>query len=225
MSNTQRKYSSDFTPLFLAAGEGLRLQAGIDELGVRARAATTDARSRFEAHVAAGGDFTQTPDDLARVAVGAFALDTDVARLKAQLSTREQGIDEMWGEAPLAVRVLPGRGRKLILGTFFASGPMGSRQQEFSSLPRQARDGAMVAALLGQNALVLRPLRGGRIDDRYIVAPILREDGTPNIEVSLREPGWRDGTGPRLPGRMFADTYDERRDEDLARLREMTKGL
>lgn len=122
----------------------------------------------------------------------------------------------------LSVRVLEGDGLKPIMNTYFSTGAVGTRQQEFGNVYRNQRKGTFRAALLGQNALVLYSqwMSGQQMDVRNIIVPILKDDGQPNIEVTDRERTWRDSMS-----RRNARRYERRDATDIARLRTLATEL
>jgi hypothetical protein len=223
--------ASQFDFLFEAANEGLELQHQIDTAATIGRPVMAETLGSF-----VKDESSRTPEELAAEAVEAFSLAANTERLRAQLSEKEQMVGEQLAGMHLSVRVLDGDDRKPIVSTYFSSGAVGSRQQEFDYSARNHRNGTFRAALLGQNALVLYPqwMSGKQMDMRNIVAPILREDGERNIAVEQRERTWRDRFGPHFPlesimmGRRHmttAERYKRRSNTDIQRLRELATQL
>ena len=186
-----RQPEQPFNFLFEAAAEGLELQQQIEAADAIGQSAMTGALRDFQEPAEPAEH-----DELAATAFRAVSLSATADSLRTQLAEKEQATTERMAGQPLAVRMLPGEGRKLIPTTYFSSGHTGTRRQEFGSLPRGQRKGTFRAALLGQNALVLFPqLLAGQTDLRNILVPILRADGEPNIAIQQRDPSWRDRLG------------------------------
>lgn len=207
----------DFDFLFEAAAEGQDLQGQIDFASDLARTAMVGAREGFKDSVAAG-----IPQELAEAATEALSLSAATELLEERLTEKEQLVGEDLAYMHLSVRIIKGEGSRPIRNTYFSSGMVGSRQQEFGDFPRSHRNGTFRAALLGQNALVLYPqwMSGQQMDVGNIVVPILRESGKPNIEIEQRERSWRDRMS-----RSRTRRYDGAAAWDIPRLRQLARYL
>ncbi len=214
MSDVLTGVNVDYGFIFEAAEAGIVLQNRIDGI-------LSNSLQAFEAGVASleergGIVHEKIQDGIARDNDGQALVDNAIASsydsvqvavearaLQRELSGIESDIMARIGGTAVCAKVIPGVDRKLIARTYESTGLAGSQQQEVNSRHRN-KQGFVVAAHIGHNALILMPPagKGDRLNTGVYIVPLIRNGGNPNVELIGREPGIRDRVG-FLSRRMY----------------------